>query len=75
MDAYEALIYCLHWTDEDARYGEHHSRPVWDSNNELHWLSWGVESETPRFCSGGPTPFAIYLAPYSTAKKRNEELP
>ena len=75
MDVYEALVYCLHWTDEEAEDGEHHSQTVWDCNNERHWLAWGVESQTPRFCSETPTPFAIYLAPYSQQRKKGDELP
>ena len=75
MDAYEALIYCLGWTAEDVEDGEYHSEPVWDANNERHWIAWGDESQTPRFCSDSPTPFAIYLSPYSTSKKKGDELP
>lgn len=69
MDAIEAMIYCIHFVDENPTDGEFHSQTAFDKFGDPHWVAWSVkdgEDAIPRLCSGSPTPFAKSLEPYRT---------
>lgn len=67
MDASEAMVYCLHWHNEQpSDDGEYHSQVAYDCNGEPHWIAWDANTGRPSLQSESPYPFSAQLEPYST---------